>query len=84
MSESFAVRDSQVTEPWPVNHRVKGCMEILRYVLMGRGRVLLLHVYLLPQNVNVSVARRCCEPQGCEQYPKEGRVCHSRLPFLYC
>lgn len=74
MSESFAVRDSQITEPWPMNHRVKGCMEIPRCVLMGRGRVLFLHVYLLPQNVNVSVTRSCCEPHGCKQCPREGRV----------
>lgn len=74
MSEPFAVRDSQIKEPWPVTHRVKGCMEILRCVLMRRGRVLFLHVYLLSQNVNVSVARSRCEPQGCEQCPREGRA----------
>lgn len=72
MSESFAVRDSQITKPWPVTRRVKGYMEILRCVLMRRGRVLFLHVYLLPQNG--SVARSRCEPQGCEQCPREGRV----------
>lgn len=57
-----------------MNHRVKGCMEIPHCVLMGRGRVLFLHVYLLPQNVNVSVTRSCCEPHGCKQCPREGRV----------
>lgn len=82
MSESFAVRDSQITEPWPMNHRVKGCMEILRCVLMGRERVLFLHVYLLPQNVNVSQGAAVNHMDVSSALEKA--ECHSRLPFLYC
>lgn len=66
-----------------MNHRVKGCMEIPRCILMGRGRVLFLHVYLLPQNVNVSVARSTVNHMDVSS-ALEKAECHSRLPFLYC